>query len=738
MLRYTFVRQDDQSDCGTAALATVALHYGFRFPVQKLRTIAGTDRAGTNLMGLVTAAETIGFVTRPVKGSLSALSKISCPAIAHVINDDGSGHFVVIHKVTKSKVVIADPGQGIVKLKAEKFREIWTGYLLLLEPDATRELRKNDQTPSPFHRLIHLLWQARAVLLEAFVCAVLMTLLGITTSFFVQHLVDSVLVRNEVALLNAFGIGMTLVLIFKVFFGIIRQYLLAYAGRKIDLTLISAYARHIFALPMSFFEMRQVGEILSRVNDAGKIREAISGTALTVMVDAVMVLVSVTVLWCYDLQLAAMATAFIPVLMLTVLAHQPATKRLARQAMEEDAKFDAHLVEGVTGVETIKAYSLERMRCEEGEQKLAKVVKSIFSLQLLGISLTSAGMIVNTVAGIATLWYGGHRVIDGALSVGQLLFFYTMLGYMLTPLERLAAANLSIQDALVAMDRLYQVMDLDAEDASDSSKAGFPSLRHSIELRDVTFRYGCRDDVLKNVSLKIPAGAKVAIVGQSGSGKSTLLKLLTRYYDPVNGQVLIDATDMRDFELSSLRRGIGLVSQEPSVYSGTVKENIALGNPDANMSEIISATKAAGLDRFVAGLPDRYDTLIGERGTNLSGGQRQRLAIARALVRKPQVLIFDEATSHLDTATEKAIQRSMQNEFANRTVVMVAHRLSTIRDADLIYLMDQGSVAESGTHDELIRQNGLYADLWRAQTDGSQSLAPANGSTSCAAAFGPN
>ena len=433
-----------------------------------------------------------------------------------------------------------------------------------------------------------------------------------------------------------------------------------------------------------------------------------------------MVVVCTTaVLWIYDTRLALVATLFAPAWLVVALLHHPATRRRSREAMEDAAKLSAHFVEDVSGVETFKAFGAERSRMEEGEHRLVRLVQSIFSLQKLSISMSALGGLLTGLAGIVILWYGGHRVIAGALTIGELMFFYTLLGYLLDPLERLATVNLQIQDALVAVDRLFQVMDLETEPIN-ARKAAFEGIRDGVELRNVSFRYGCRESVLKELSLRIPAGMTAAIVGESGCGKSTLLKLLMRFYDPSEGQVAVDGVDLRDFDLASLRSRIGIVSQEPFIVNGTLRENIALGAPEAELNEIIAAARAAGLEDFIARLPERYETIIGERGANLSGGERQRLAIARALLRKPALLIFDEATSHLDTATERAIQENMRGVFAGKTVLLVAHRLSTIREADLIYVMHQGRVVEQGDHHSLMASGGRYAQLWRSQTAEAQ------------------
>jgi ATP-binding cassette subfamily B protein len=716
--RLACVRQADRSDCGAAALATIALHHRVPIGLQRLRDLTGTDRAGTDLLGLLHAAEGLGFSARGARGTYEDLSRVPLPAIAHVRTEQGEGHFVVLHRVTPRGALVADPARGIQRISHEEFRRRWTGQLLLVAPgEAAARPGPHVGSAGPRRRFLGLLAAHMPILIEASACALLMTLLGIGTSYFVQHLVDSVLVRNEAVLLNALGVGMVLVVAFRTLFGVLRQYLVAHVGRKVDLALIAAYAGHILRLPVSFFENRRVGEILSRVNDASKVREAVSGTTLTAVVDGTLVAVTAGFLWCSDPHLALVALAFVPALVLGVLAHHPAARRRSREAMEGSARLSAHLVEDACGIETVKAFGAERARLGEGESRLVRVVQATFALQKLTVSANGLGMFATSLAGVVILWYGGYRVMAGALTVGQLMFFYTLLGCLLEPLQRLASASLQIQDAVVAVDRLSQVLDLETEPVGAAKKVPFRGVRRAIELRGVGFRYGYRSRVLEGLDLEIPAGKTVAIVGESGSGKSTLLKLLMGYHAPTEGHITIDGVDLRDHELGSLRAGTGLVTQEPFVFNGSVFENIALGRPDATSAEVIEAARAAGLEEFIADLPDRYETLIGERGANLSGGQRQRLAIARAILRRPEILIFDEATSHLDTATERAIRESLRTVLAGKTVVLVAHRLSTIKEADLIYVLRRGRVVEAGTHSQLLVREGWYWSLWRAQAD---------------------
>jgi ATP-binding cassette subfamily B protein len=720
--RYPLVRQHDETDCGAAALATVMMYHRRPVGLETVRDLAGIDRRGSNLLGLMKAAEKLGFSTQAVKGPYDKLPGVPLPAIAHTRTEEGLGHFVVLYKVNKSGVVVANPVGKLEKLSRDEFCQRWTGYLLLLTPESKGSPTGAAAPQSPWRRLLGLLTWQLPILGEAFLCALLMAVLGVTTSYFLQQLVDNVLVRNDVRLLNALGLGMVLVLVFRMLFGALRRYLLAHVGRKIDLRLISHYHRHLLGLPLRFFETRRVGEILSRVNDADKVRQAVSGTTLTVVVDGTLVLGLATVLWLYDMPLAIAATAFMPLLLLTVLGHHPPARRHSREAMEQHAQLSAHLVEDVSGLETVKAFGMDRQRVAAGESRLVRFVLSLFSLQKLGLSMEALGNGVVALAGVVILWYGGHRVMSGAMTIGELLLFSSLLGFLLEPLGRLVCVNLSLQDALVAVDRLYQVLDLEPEPLGEGEKVALSTVRQGIELQNVSFRYGSRSAVLQEVSLRLPAGETVALVGESGSGKSTLLKLLQGFYAPTEGRIVVDGVDLRDLDLAAFRRRVGWVSQDPFIFTGTIRENIALGQPEATLQDVIEAAGAAGLGEFISGLPERYDTVIGERGANLSGGQRQRLAIARTLLRRPDVLIFDEATSHLDTATERAIQESLRTALAGKTVLLVAHRLSTIKDADRIVVLHQGRVAEAGTHHELMAERGLYAGLWEAQTEPAREL----------------
>jgi len=719
MARWACVKQHDQRDCGAAALATVVKQHGLDIGIARVREIAGTDRIGTSLAGLREGAERLGLLAKGVKGPVSALEKIPLPAIAHIVKEiagEKMGHFVVLHRVKDGKVLLADPGDGILTETLEEFAKRWTGHLLLCAP--TPDLQKVKGKEGSFRRFFGLLRPTFGLTMEAFLCTVLYTLLGFGSSFYVQFLVDEVLVHHETRVLNLISLGMVLLVLLKTLFSTLRQYFLMHVGQNVDLTLISTYYRHILTLPMRFFDTRKTGEILSRVNDAVKIRHAVSGVTLSAVVDFILVLLSLALMFYYEWHLALVSTLLLPLFGLVFLLHYGPTGRVQRKIMEQAAELESFLVEDIEGVATIKVFGAERRRQMLTESALVRLIRAVFASGKLSLSAANLSALFSGAGSIAILWWGAHLVIDGALTPGQLLFFYTLLGFMVGPVERLSGLYVTIQDAVIAMDRLGDILDLETEKSWDTgAKVEWPGLKKGIEFRGVTFSYGSRGTVLNGVDCSIPAGKTVALVGESGSGKTTFCGLLARYHDPTAGSVSVDGFDLRDVRLGSLRARLGIVPQDPHLFHGTVRENIALGRPDASLEQIMAAAQAAQIHEFVVSQPQRYETQVGERGMNLSGGQRQRLAIARAILQDPDLLIFDEATSHLDTESERAIQASLKGILAGRTCVIVAHRLSTIRNADLILVFLEGKIAEQGSHDDLLEKKGIYQRLWSNQMD---------------------
>lgn len=712
--RYICIKQYDITDCGAACLATISKHYGLKTPITKIREVAGTDKQGTNAYGVIKAAEKLGFTAKGVKGNQeSFFSEFPLPAIAHVVVDNSLLHYVVIHKITKEEVIIADPAKGIVKIAPEEFFKQWTGVLILMMPATTFE--KGDETKSIYSRFFGLLKPQKGLLSHIFFASLVFTLLGILGSFYFKFMMDDILPNGLLKSLHIISIGIILLNIFKLLINACRAQLMLYMSQKLDISLILGYYQHVLELPMSFFGTRKVGEIISRFMDASKVREAISGATLTIMIDTLMAIAGGIILYTQNALLFGVAFIMVIAYAAIVFAFNKAIRDINRKQMENNAQLTSYLVESLNGIETVKAFNAERDANLETETKFIKLLQSIFtggSITNLQSSLTG---FVASVGSIVILWVGAYNVIKGRMSVGQLLTFNSLLVYFLDPIKNLINLQPMMQTAIVASDRLGEILDLELEKINSDKKLSNINLRGQIELNNIDFRYGTRQLVLKNINLSIKQGEKIALVGESGSGKTTLAKLLMAFYPWEKGDILINGYNIKDVSLEYIRERIAYISQDVFLFSGTIRENLGLGMRDITLEEIIEVAKMTKAHDFINALPLRYETMLEENGTNLSGGQRQRLAITRALLKKPDILIMDEATSNLDSITEKAIERTI-NELANGiTTVIIAHRLSTIMKCDKIYVMDNGEFVECGTHYELMGKRGVYYNLWKEQ-----------------------
>ncbi len=710
--RYPFFQQQSASDCGAASLVMVGQYWGKRFSVNRLREISHADRNGASLRGLVLAAESIGFTTRPVKTNLQSLAEQHLPAIAHW---EGK-HYIVVYQVTSKYVVVGDPAIGQRIFTHKEFEEGWTGYTLLLQPTAL--LKDAEESSVPIWQFIELVKPHRIVLLEIFFASVMIQVFGLITPIFTQILLDRVVVQRSSLTLNAIGLGLLIFGLFRVAITGLRKYLLAHVANRVDISLIVGFISHTLKLPLGFFESRYVGDIISRIQENRKIQRFLTGETLSILLDLLTMFVYAGLMFWYSWQLALLVLIIIPPFIILALVATPFLRRISREIFAASNEQTKYLIQSLTGIRTVKALAVEQTVRWHWEELFGKSVKKAFSGEIVGNILSICSSTIQTLVTTALLWFGVWQVINDQLTIGQLVAFNMLMGNVISPFQRLTFVWNELQEIIIAIERINDVINTEPEeDLQIQLRQSLPPIQGHVKFEQVSFRYHPESDrnILENISFEVKPGQTVALVGRSGSGKTTLSKLCLGFYLPTEGQIFIDGYDLASLSLGSLRRQIGVVDQDTFLFGGTIRENISIAYPEADLEEVIEAATQAGAHDFIQDLPMGYETQIGEGGGMLSGGQKQRLAIARALLGDPRLLVLDEATSHLDTESERIIQTNLNTILKERTTLVIAHRLSTIRNADLILVLNKGILIESGNHEELMAQRGQYYYLNQQQ-----------------------
>jgi ATP-binding cassette subfamily B protein len=710
--KHPYIYGRGRLDATVACFQMLAQHLGIPFRRDVIKRVLvnhlkHTDNLSLQFCGAV--AELTGLNTQLIKVPAATVCRLQAPAMI-----SWQDSFAILYKISDRELVLAVPEVGILRKKPAQFIEAWgpEGEVLLLRP--TKEASKERFSLRWF---LPSIYRYRKVLIEVLIASIFVQIFGLVNPLMTQVIIDKVLVQNSIDTLSVLGIFLVVVAAVEAVLTSLRTHLFVDTTNRMDLALGSEVISHLLRLPLTYFERRPVGELATRVNELENIRSFLTGTALTVVLDAIFSVIYIAVMVIYSWVLTLVALATVPLFALLTLGVSPIIRQQSRVKAERNAETHSYLVEVLSGIQTVKAQNLELRSRWQWQERYGRYISAGFKTVSTSTTASSISSFLNKLSSLLVLWAGAYLVLKGELTLGQLIAFRILSGYVTSPLLRLVQLWQNFQETALSLERLGDVLDANLEaDEADRHNILMPVIQGSVKFENVSFSFNPSGSLqLSNINLDFPAGLFIGIVGQSGSGKSTLTKLLPRLYEPRSGRIIIDDYDISKVELYSLRRQIGMVLQDTLLFDGTVQENIALTNPDASDEEIIEAAKVAFAHDFIMALPNGYNTRVGERGSALSGGQRQRIAIARTVLQNPQLLILDEATSALDYNAERQVCLNLASTFRDRTVFFITHRLTTIRNANLILMMDQGAVVEQGTHDELMALRGRYYCLYQQQ-----------------------
>lgn len=716
-MRYTYVQQHDMTDCAAACLAMVCLHYRKETTITKLRDMMGTDLKGTNLLGLSKCADQLGFTSQAVRVDREGfLSEYTLPAIANILTKEGLSHFVVVFKITKKYVIVGDPAKDLIKMEIDEFYKSFTGAMLILKPnnEFTKGKVKGEKI---FYKYMRLLMPQKKLFLYGILASLLMTILGIVSSIFNNVIYDEILPYKQENVLKMVLLVFLGVSVVQITIDFVRQWMMMHLSIRIDIPLMLGYFEHIYKLPMKFFATRKTGDITTRFSDAFTIKDVFTNIALTLIMDIGMALVTGVILFRMN------PTLFVIILFMTIISillvfifKQP-YKKINEEQMQQSSILNSQIIEGLRAVETIKGNANEDTELENIEREYIKSLRIGYKEGMLSNVQGTISDVISGVGNLILTYAGIMQVIDGNITLGSMMAFMTLSGYFMDPVGRLVSLQLSIQEANISMKRISEILDYEREQegVGEQCYQELQKVEGDIQLKNITFRYGNRKPVLNNISFSIPKGKKVALVGASGSGKSTIAKLLLKYYEPETGEITIDGIDINEYTNDSLRRAVSYVPQNIELFSKSIYDNIRVSRMNATLDEVKEAAKAADAHDFIKKLPMQYYTFLEEAGNGLSGGEKQRIALARAFLKKNEFYILDESTSNLDFATENIIFDMIYNKFRNKSMLIIAHRLATVKNCDEIIVMNQGEIVEQGSHEELLKKKGEYYRLWEMQ-----------------------
>ncbi|MCC5648387.1 peptidase domain-containing ABC transporter [Nostoc sp. XA013] len=724
-MKYQIVLQHSEEDCGAACLATIAKHYGRTFAISRMREVVGTGSRGTSLLGLRRGAETLGFNTRQVKASAQLLDQLHKAPLPAIIHWKGY-HWVVLYGQKGKKYVIADPGVGIRYLTREELLEGWgNGIMLLLTPDDSRFYQQSDDKIGGFGRYLMRVLPYRAILIQAIAINIVIGLLSLVSPLMMQLLTDDVLVRGDTQLLTVVAIGAIAMSLFSSAIGLVQSHLIGHFGQRLQLGLILEYGRQLLRLPLSYFEGRRSGEVVSRIADVNHINELVSQIVLGLPSQFFIALVSLGFMLFYSWGLTLASLAAFIIVTLVNLLFLPALRQKTRQAIVLGTENQGFLVETFRGVQVLKTTQGTPQAWQEYQANYGRLANLGWSTMKLGLYSGTITNIISTFTSIALLWLGSYLVINRTLSIGQLLAFTGMSGNFLGFLGSVIGLIDEFITAQIVIQRLTEVIDATPEDDKDEKKP-WAQLKGNIDITctNLNFHHAGRVDLLQDFSLIIPGGQVIGLIGKSGCGKSTFAKLLAGLYVLQSGNIRYGIYNQQDLSMECLRQQVVLVPQEPHFWSRSILENFRFSYPQITFEQIVQACEIAGADEFISKLPDKYQTVLGEFGANLSGGQRQRLAIARAIVTDPPILILDESTGALDPVSEAQLLDRLLSHRLGKTTIMISHRPKVIGRADWIVLLEEGRLKIQGTPEALRHQAGEHLDFLDSVDPFTNGLVP--------------
>lgn len=700
-----------EPDTGLLSLALMARFHQLAADPAQLLHQRGKGSAAFDLVDLVQAGKQLGLQARALRSTPERLPHTPLP----LMFQRHDGRWAILARIEDGRCLIQDPlKQAPEVLPLAVFCEQWSGQMLLLASRAsiTGEMAKFD-----FSWFVPALVKYRTLLRDVLIASFVVQILALLSPLFFQVIIDKVLGHHSLSTLHVMAFAMVVVALFEMVLGLLRTYVLSHTTNRIDVELGSRLFRHLINLPLAYFRTRRIGDSVARVRELENIRAFLTGAALTVVLDMLFMFVFIAVMAWYSVPLTLIVLASLPCYVLLAWFVSPLFRQRLDAKFARGAENQAFLVESVSGIETVKAMAVEPQMVRHWDNQLAAYISASFRVTQLANVYSQASTFINKLITVATLFFGAKLVMDNQISVGQLIAFNMMASRVSAPVLRLVQMWQEFQQTGVSVRRLGDILNTRTELVARSSSSALPAIQGNIVFDQVSFRYRTEGvDILKSVSFQLLPGEVVGVVGRSGSGKSTIAKLVQRLYTPTQGRILIDGLDISLADPAWLRRQVGVVLQENLLFNRSIRENIALADPGMPMERVIYAAKLAGAHEFIAELQEGYDTVVGEQGSSLSGGQRQRIALARALVSNPRVLILDEATSALDYESERIIQQNMKEICKGRTVIIIAHRLSALRDARRILVLDHGVLKEQGTQDELLaHKDSLYAHLFAQQ-----------------------